>query len=67
MPTARHRTANPPRLDRPLIRRRRQADASLPQRVESDLSTYAPVGEAELDAIERLLGDDLAGYLAALH
>jgi hypothetical protein len=43
-----------------------QADAPLPQCVESDLSPGAPIGESELTAIERILSQDLAAFLAAL-
>jgi hypothetical protein len=53
---------------RPLVRRRSPpADAPLPQRLESDLSPDRPVAAGELDAIERLLGEDLRAFLAATH
>jgi hypothetical protein len=67
MPATRHRRANSFRLDQPLEGGRPQADAPLPERVQSDLTADAPVGEAELVAIERLLGENLAAFLAALH
>ncbi len=55
------------RPPRPRVRRRPQAEAPLSQRVESDLTAEAPVSEAELAAIERLLGEDLAAFLAELN
>ena len=51
---------------RPLVRRAPRAPQELSMQVECDLAPDAPVTEAELDAIERLLGDDLNSFLRAL-
>jgi hypothetical protein len=67
MPTARHRTATAFRQDRPPVHGHPGADAPPPQCINSDLARDTPVGEAELTAIERLLGEDLAGFFAALN
>ncbi len=52
----------------PMLSRKRPLppEAPAPELV-SDLAPGMPVGEAELDAVERLLGDDLAAFLGALN
>ena len=52
---------------RPWVRRAQRAPQDLPQRLESDLGSALPVTEAELDAIEQLLGADLRAFLGARH
>jgi hypothetical protein len=47
--------------------RARNGGEPLPQSLTSDLDPARPTTEAELDAIDRLLGEDLRAFLAALH
>jgi hypothetical protein len=49
------------------VRRAQCAPRDLPQSLESDLGPGLAVTDAELDAIERLLGDDLRTLLGARH
>jgi hypothetical protein len=48
------------------VRRPARPSAELPQKLESDLSSDMSVTEAELDAIERLLGEEWRRLLAGL-
>lgn len=45
----------------------RAAPRDVPQHLQSDLGADRLVTEAELDAIERLLGDELRAFLGPLH
>jgi len=49
------------------VRRAQRAPQGLPQGLESDLVPGLPVTDAELDAIEQLLGAELGAFLAAQH
>jgi hypothetical protein len=52
---------------RPWVRPRApRVGEPLPQSLASDLEPARPISEAELDAIDRLLGDSLRDFLAAL-
>lgn len=56
-----------PQAEPMLSRKRPLPPETPPQRVVSDLAPDMPVSEAELDALERLLGNDLAAFLGALN
>ena len=49
------------------VRRQPRPDAPLVQHLVNDLGSALPVTEAELDAIEQLLGADLRAFLGARH
>ena len=49
------------------VRRQPRPEAPLVQHLVNDLGLDLPVTEAELDAIEQLLGADLRAFLGARH
>ena len=61
------RIAAPLSPPRSWVRRAQRAPPDLPHRLESDLGPNLPVTDAELDAIEQLLGANLRAFLGAPH